>query len=214
EEEEYDDEFNVEEKEKFNDEETMYDYEDDELTNEFTIASLMDTIVHHEIKSATTVPLPPSFFNPLQQEVTPTTTPTTSEATTSLTSLLDFTSLFKFNERLTNLEKDLSEIKRRSIAVTRLKIMKMYGYGHLEEIEVRRDNRDLYTFKEGEYSQWVERLMNYLEEQMNGEAMINSIKNGDQPLPRVTQVSIAGTSSTEQPPLKDKSIWSDQEKRI
>nr|GEZ45826.1 hypothetical protein [Tanacetum cinerariifolium] len=44
--------------------------------------------------------------------------------------------------------------------------------------------------------------------------MINSIKNGDQPLPRVTQVSIARTSSTEQPPLKDKSMWSDQEKRI
>nr|GEY62470.1 hypothetical protein [Tanacetum cinerariifolium] len=44
--------------------------------------------------------------------------------------------------------------------------------------------------------------------------MINSIKNGDQPLPRVTQVSITGTSSTEQPPLKDKSMWPDQEKRI
>nr|GEW30061.1 ribonuclease H-like domain-containing protein [Tanacetum cinerariifolium] len=66
----------------------------------------------------------------------------------------------------------------------------------------------------GEYSQWVERFMNYLEEQMDGEAMINSIKNGDQSLPRVTQVSIAGNSSTEQPPLKDKSMWSDQEKRI
>nr|GEZ05053.1 hypothetical protein [Tanacetum cinerariifolium] len=36
--------------------------------------------------------------------------------------------------------------------------------------------------------------------------MINSIKNGDQPLPRVTQVSIARTTSTEQPPLKDKSM--------
>nr|GEU81702.1 hypothetical protein [Tanacetum cinerariifolium] len=58
----------------------------------------------------------------------------------------------------------------------------------------------------GEYSQWVERFMNYLEEQTDGEAMINSIKNGDQPLPRVTQVSIAGTSSTYQPPLKDKSM--------
>nr|GEW05483.1 integrase, catalytic region, zinc finger, CCHC-type, peptidase aspartic, catalytic [Tanacetum cinerariifolium] len=66
----------------------------------------------------------------------------------------------------------------------------------------------------GEYSQWVERFMNYLEEQTDGEAMINSIKNGDQPLPRVTQVSIAGTSSTEQPLLKDKSMWSDQDKRI
>nr|GEX30228.1 hypothetical protein [Tanacetum cinerariifolium] len=59
----------------------------------------------------------------------------------------------------------------------------------------------------GEYSQWVERFMNYLEEQTDEEAMINLIKNGDQPLPRVTQVSIAGTTSTEQPPLKDKSMW-------
>nr|GEU63787.1 uncharacterized mitochondrial protein AtMg00810-like [Tanacetum cinerariifolium] len=59
----------------------------------------------------------------------------------------------------------------------------------------------------GEYSQWVDRFMNYLEEQTDGEAMINSIKNGDQPLPRVTQVSIAGTTSTEQPLLKDKSMW-------
>nr|GFA54380.1 hypothetical protein [Tanacetum cinerariifolium] len=66
----------------------------------------------------------------------------------------------------------------------------------------------------GEYSQWVKRFMNYLEEQTDGTAMINSIKNGDQPLPRVTQVSIAGTSSNEQPPLKDKSMWSDQEKKI
>nr|GEX92403.1 hypothetical protein [Tanacetum cinerariifolium] len=56
--------------------------------------------------------------------------------------------------------------------------------------------------------------MNYLQEQIDGEAMINSIKNGDQPLACVTQVSIAGTSSTEQPPLKDKSILSDQEKRF
>nr|GFB42385.1 DUF4219 domain-containing protein/UBN2 domain-containing protein [Tanacetum cinerariifolium] len=30
----------------------------------------------------------------------------------------------------------------------------------------------------GKYSQWVERFMNYLEEQTDGEAMINSIKNG------------------------------------
>nr|GEW83381.1 putative reverse transcriptase domain-containing protein [Tanacetum cinerariifolium] len=38
----------------------------------------------------------------------------------------------------------------------------------------------------GEYSQWVERFMNYLEEQTDGEAMINSIKNSDQPLPQKT----------------------------
>nr|GEZ84755.1 hypothetical protein [Tanacetum cinerariifolium] len=66
----------------------------------------------------------------------------------------------------------------------------------------------------GEYSQWVERFMDYLEEQTDGEAMVNSIKNGDQPLPRVTQISISRTTSIEQPPLKDKSMWSDQEKRV
>nr|GEZ68050.1 hypothetical protein [Tanacetum cinerariifolium] len=65
-----------------------------------------------------------------------------------------------------------------------------------------------------EYSQWVERFMNYLEEQTDGEAMLNSIKNGDQPLPRVTQVSIAGTSSNEQPPLKDKSMCNKTAKEL
>nr|GEY41612.1 ribonuclease H-like domain-containing protein [Tanacetum cinerariifolium] len=39
----------------------------------------------------------------------------------------------------------------------------------------------------GEYSQGRERFMNYLEEQMDGEAMINSIQNGDHPLPVVAQ---------------------------
>nr|GEY31433.1 hypothetical protein [Tanacetum cinerariifolium] len=66
----------------------------------------------------------------------------------------------------------------------------------------------------GEYSQWSERFMNYLEEQTDGEAIINSIKNGDQPLPTITQASITGATSSEQPPLKDKSMWYDQEKKI
>nr|GEY27640.1 hypothetical protein [Tanacetum cinerariifolium] len=166
--EEYDDEFNVKEKEKIDDEETMYDDEDDEVTkelyedvnvnlgnkdadmtnvdqggavnkmllnsqdlskkrkmvskflkldnpspNDTMIAFLMDTTVHHEITSATTVPPPPSFFNPLQQKATPTPTPTTSEAATLFISFLDFASIFKFNERVNNLEKDLLEIKQR-----------------------------------------------------------------------------------------------------
>ncbi|GKA56049.1 hypothetical protein Tco_0755121 [Tanacetum coccineum] len=34
----------------------------------------------------------------------------------------------------------------------------------------------------GEYSQWSERFMNYVEEKTDGEAMINSIKNGEYPL--------------------------------
>ncbi|GKC00734.1 hypothetical protein Tco_0986870 [Tanacetum coccineum] len=41
--------------------------------------------------------------------------------------------------------------RRRIIAVTRLKIMKMYDYGHLEEIEVCRDDQKLYIFKESDF---------------------------------------------------------------
>ncbi|GKD40325.1 hypothetical protein Tco_1260532 [Tanacetum coccineum] len=70
------------------------------------IASLMETLTLHatavpEITSrfATTIPPPPPFFNPLLQHATPAPTPTTSEATTLFTSLLDFASVFKFNER-------------------------------------------------------------------------------------------------------------------
>ncbi|GJR89551.1 hypothetical protein Tco_0213562 [Tanacetum coccineum] len=69
------------------------------------IASLMETLAY-------TIPPPPSFSNPLLQQATPTLTPTTSEATTSFPSLLDFSFVFRFNDRVTNLEKDLSEIKQ------------------------------------------------------------------------------------------------------
>ncbi|GJZ95505.1 hypothetical protein Tco_0667839 [Tanacetum coccineum] len=97
------------------------------------IASLMDTTVHHKERSSQTsslytipvtvilevtstftmtIPPPPPFFNPLQQHATPTTTPTTSEATTSFPTLPDFSYLFKFNDRVTSLERDLLEMKQ------------------------------------------------------------------------------------------------------
>ncbi|GJR14437.1 hypothetical protein Tco_0797089 [Tanacetum coccineum] len=86
------------------------------------IASLMDTTVHHEepgsqtsplyIVPITVVPPPPPFFNPLPQQATPTSTPIVSETTTSFPSLLDFSYVFKFNDRVTNLERDLSTIKQ------------------------------------------------------------------------------------------------------
>ncbi|GJV22788.1 hypothetical protein Tco_1375483 [Tanacetum coccineum] len=40
---------------------------------------------------------------------------------------------------------------KRIIAVTILTIMKKYDYGHLEEIEVRRDDQKLYKFREGDF---------------------------------------------------------------
>nr|GEX38628.1 hypothetical protein [Tanacetum cinerariifolium] len=65
----------------------------------------------------------------------------------------------------------------------------------------------------GEYSQWRERFMNYLEEQTDGEAMINSIQNGDQPLPVIAQVSLDGTVQNAPPTLKDPKFWTNEEKK-
>nr|GEY37478.1 retrovirus-related Pol polyprotein from transposon TNT 1-94 [Tanacetum cinerariifolium] len=72
------------------------------------IASLMDTTAYHatsipEITSSFTTPTPPPppIFNPLSQQATP----TASETTTSLPALPDFASVFKFNKRVTILEK-------------------------------------------------------------------------------------------------------------
>nr|GEU88411.1 hypothetical protein [Tanacetum cinerariifolium] len=59
--------------------------------------------------------------------------------------------------------------KRRIITVTRLKIMKKYDYGHMEEIEVRRDDQQLYTFKEGDFMrlrlQYIEDMLLLLVQQ-------------------------------------------------
>ncbi|GJR55303.1 hypothetical protein Tco_1405824 [Tanacetum coccineum] len=83
------------------------------------IASLMETLARHAMAvpkytSSFTIiiPPPPPFFNPLLQQATPTPTLTTSEATTSFPSLSDFSSVFRFNDKVTNLEKNLSEIKQ------------------------------------------------------------------------------------------------------
>nr|GFA21668.1 hypothetical protein [Tanacetum cinerariifolium] len=65
----------------------------------------------------------------------------------------------------------------------------------------------------GKYSQWRERFMNYLEEQTDGEAMINTIQNGDHPLPIVAQVSLAETAPNVIPTLKDPKFWTDKEKK-
>ncbi|GKD04491.1 hypothetical protein Tco_1179465 [Tanacetum coccineum] len=40
---------------------------------------------------------------------------------------------------------------KRIIVVTKVKVMKWYDYGYLEEIEVRREDQQLYKFKEGDF---------------------------------------------------------------
>nr|GEY15264.1 ribonuclease H-like domain-containing protein [Tanacetum cinerariifolium] len=56
------------------------------------------------------------------------------------------------------------------------------------------------------------RFMNYLKKQTDGEAMINSIQNGDQPLPVIAQVSLAGNAQNAPPTLKDPKFWTAEEK--
>nr|GEV22170.1 hypothetical protein [Tanacetum cinerariifolium] len=65
----------------------------------------------------------------------------------------------------------------------------------------------------GEYSQCRERFMNYHEDQTNGEEMINSIHNGDHPLPVVAQVPLAETALNVIPTLKDPKSWNAEEKK-
>nr|GEU96352.1 hypothetical protein [Tanacetum cinerariifolium] len=75
------------------------DKNDSEDENDMMTSSLYTILVMAtpDVTSifTTTIPPPPPFFIPLPQEATP----TTSEATTSFPSLLDFLSLFKFNDR-------------------------------------------------------------------------------------------------------------------
>nr|GEX55421.1 reverse transcriptase domain-containing protein [Tanacetum cinerariifolium] len=66
---------------------------------------------------------------------------------------------------------------------------------------------------QGEYSQWRERFMNYLEEHIDGEAMINSIQNGDQPLSVIAQVSLVGNAQNAHPTLKDPKFRTVEEKK-
>ncbi|GJT87560.1 hypothetical protein Tco_1069277 [Tanacetum coccineum] len=84
----------------------------EEISSRTSSLFTVPIIAFPEITSATTIPPPPSSFNPLPQQTTSTLTPTTSEATTSFPALPDFSSVFKFNDRVTSLEKNLSKMKQ------------------------------------------------------------------------------------------------------
>nr|GEW38878.1 hypothetical protein [Tanacetum cinerariifolium] len=97
------------------------------------IASLMDIIILYEEPSGqtsslftvpitvipeigstftTTIPPPHPSFNPLPQQATRNPTPTASKVTTSFPLLPDFASVLRFNDKVTNLESDLFEMKQ------------------------------------------------------------------------------------------------------
>ncbi|GKB14359.1 hypothetical protein Tco_0848282 [Tanacetum coccineum] len=83
--------------------------------------------------------------------------------------------LFDLRMPLSNLtsSKDVYS-RRRIIAVTRLTIMKKYDYGHLEEIEVHRDDQKLYTFKEDQFKR--KRLMRADELHKFSDGMLNDVR--------------------------------------
>ncbi|GKF90354.1 hypothetical protein Tco_0274055, partial [Tanacetum coccineum] len=107
----------------------LLNFENASLTDN-EITSLMDTTICHEEPSSQTsslftvpiivipgitstftktIPPPHPFFNPPPQQATPTATPTASNVITLFPALPDFSSVFRFNDRVTNLERDLSE---------------------------------------------------------------------------------------------------------
>ncbi|GJZ06747.1 hypothetical protein Tco_0540540 [Tanacetum coccineum] len=124
EEEEYDDEFNIKEEEKIDYEESMNKEEDDEVTNE--LYDDVNVNLGNEDTDMTNADQGASEqqnaskelgFDQVEEDAHVTLTPIldtqkTKDTTTSLLALPDFASVFKFNERVTNLEKDLLEIKR------------------------------------------------------------------------------------------------------
>nr|GEX59688.1 hypothetical protein [Tanacetum cinerariifolium] len=92
-------------------------FEQEEEDAHVTLTAVHDTQkteVIPEIMSTftTTIPLPHPFFNPLPQQATQTPTPIALQVTTLFPALPDFSFVFRFNDRVTNLERDLLEIKQ------------------------------------------------------------------------------------------------------
>nr|GEY04481.1 retrovirus-related Pol polyprotein from transposon TNT 1-94 [Tanacetum cinerariifolium] len=90
----------------------------------------------------------------------------------------------------------------------------VYGF-HFDKIPMYCDSKAAIAIScnPGEYLQWRERFMNYLEEQTDSEAMINSIQNGDHPFLVVAQVSLAGTAPNAIPTLKDPKFWTAEDSK-
>ncbi|GJS88923.1 hypothetical protein Tco_0771559 [Tanacetum coccineum] len=109
------------------------------------VASLMNIKTHHEESStqaplipsvlvtviletstvaATTVPLLIQPFYSIPQMTTPTPVPTTKPTTTSIAVLLDFSSLFGFDQRVSALEKVMSQFKQADLSTQFLESVK------------------------------------------------------------------------------------------
>ncbi|GJY56682.1 hypothetical protein Tco_0455797 [Tanacetum coccineum] len=82
---------------------------DNVLLINIEVVSMMNVKVRHEEPSTHT----PSLLTiPITSTPTPTPAPTTKTTTTSILALLDFSSLFGFDQRVSTLEKELSQFKQ------------------------------------------------------------------------------------------------------
>ncbi|GKA92411.1 hypothetical protein Tco_0814336 [Tanacetum coccineum] len=109
------------------------------------VASLMNIKMGHKVpnthisspltKTATVIPdsstiasttIPPiiSMISPLPQLTTPTPAPTTTSTTTSILALPDFSSLFGFDQRVSTLEMELSQLKQANLSAQLLESVK------------------------------------------------------------------------------------------
>ncbi|GJR45477.1 hypothetical protein Tco_1313580 [Tanacetum coccineum] len=87
------------------------------------VASLMNVKTHQEDSStqATSFLTP---ISPIPQQTTPTPTPTTEPTTSSIPTLLDFSFLFGFNQRVSALEMEISQFKQVDHSAQLLTIIK------------------------------------------------------------------------------------------
>ncbi|GJX29808.1 RNA-directed DNA polymerase, eukaryota, reverse transcriptase zinc-binding domain protein [Tanacetum coccineum] len=81
---------------------------------DYTLTTIMDTSAQptSSLVITTTPLLPPPPHHATPPNETTTSAPTTQEPQTSAPDLLDFASIFKFNERIFNLEQEVSQLKQ------------------------------------------------------------------------------------------------------
>nr|GEV45987.1 hypothetical protein [Tanacetum cinerariifolium] len=90
-------------------------HEEPSIQTPSLLTILVSVIPKTLIVAATIIPPPIPPFTPLPQLSIPTSIPTptpTTEATTSFPAIPDFSSLFRFNQRVSVLEKELSQLKQ------------------------------------------------------------------------------------------------------
>nr|GEU35535.1 putative reverse transcriptase domain-containing protein [Tanacetum cinerariifolium] len=99
---------------------------EEQTTQTLPLLNIHVTIISEtSFAAGSTIPLTIPSITPLQQQSTPTPTPTPAPTTVTLiTTLLDFSSLFGFDQRVSVLEKELVQLKQSDYSAKLLKTIK------------------------------------------------------------------------------------------